>query len=163
MYQVDVAPRMSFEHLARRFGVSKARDILRRYEDRLRRDEHVSTKQEERAAAIRHRRGPMVLKDDDIVPDFQISALGFKKLWRETWAKGGKGGENLQDDDYMRAFLKKNPACAMPRYVTGKIRSGWTAQLEHASRLGKMERALPIFRASEIIADAAKQQPLIQV
>lgn len=163
MWNPDTAPRMGLEHLAKRFGLSRARDILERYRDRLRRDEYVSTKQEEKAAAIRHKRGPIVVKDDDIVPDFQVSALGFKKLWRETWGKGGKGGENLLDDDYMRAWLKKNPQCAMPRHVTGQIRSGWTQRLEAAAALGKRERLMTMARASQIIADAAGQQPAILV
>lgn len=165
MWNPDTAPTLSFERLAQRFGLVKARAIWDKYRQKLARDEHVATQQERAWAAERHRRGPNVVRNDfDFYPTFHISPLTYKKLHRETLSlRSHKGGERLDDEDYMKAFLKRNPECAPQRIVTGDIRSGWTAQLEAAALQGKRERFMPVMRASAILDAAAKQQPTILV
>jgi hypothetical protein len=162
MWNPDKAPQLSFEKLARRFGLAKARAIWDKYRQKLAQDEHEATQQERAWAAERHRKGPNVVRNDfDFYPTIHISPLTFKKLHRETLGlQGHKGGERLDDEDYMKAFLKRNPECAPQRIV---IRSGWTAAIEKAAMQGKRDRFMPVMRASAILDAAAKQQPTILV
>lgn len=165
MWNPDKAPTLSFEKLARRFGLPKARAIWAMYRQKLAKDEHVATQQETAWAAERHKKGPNVVRNDfDFYPTFHVSPLTFKKLHRETLGlRGCKGGERLDDEDYMKAFLKRNPECAPQKIVTGDIRSGWTAALEQAAQAGKRDRFMPVARASAILAEAAKQKPSILI
>jgi len=163
MWNPDKAPTLSFERLARKVGLVKARAIWDAYREKLKREEHEATQQERAWAEQRHRQGPAVVRNDfDFYPMFHVSPLTYKKLHRESLAQRGcRGGEVLDDAEYMKAFLKRNPECAPQRIVTGDIRSGWTAALEQAAKDGKRERFMPVARASAILQAAAQQQPVI--
>lgn len=165
MWNPDKAPTLSFERLARKVGLVKARAIWDAYKRKLEREEHEATQQERAWAEERHRKGPAVVRNDfDFYPMFHVSPLTYKKLHRESLSQRGcTGGEVLGDAEYMRAFLKRNPECAPQRIVTGDIRSGWTAALEKAAKDGKRERFMPVARASAILAAAAQQQPSIVI
>lgn len=144
MWNPDQAPKLSFENLARRFGLAKARRLWAIHELRIKRAEAAAAAQEQAWAAERQRRGPLVVKNDfDFYPTFHISPYTYKALHRSTLPeKGCTGGEALKDKSYMRDFLKRHPECAPPKIVSKEITSGWTAALDAAAQQGKMERAL---------------------
>lgn len=162
MWNPDQAPRLGFENLARKYGLNKARAMWAAYQRKLAHDEHQAEQQEKAWAAERHRKGPLVVRNDfDFYPTFHISPLTYKKLHRATLPERGcKGGEALDDSSYMRDFLKRNPECAPQKITTGDIRSGWTAAIERAAIMGRMDRAMTQMRVNHILTEAAKQAPL---
>jgi hypothetical protein len=166
MWNPDIAPRMGFEQLARRFGLAKARRMWEAHGERIKAAAAQAAKQEEAWAAERHRKGPIVLKDDWIRPQFHIAPYTFKAMHASTKPQRGcVGGEALEDDETIRDFLKRNPHCAPQKVITGDIRSGWTARLERAAVFGRCERALTQMQANHRLQAAAaegrQQQPLI--
>lgn len=163
MWNPDRAPQLSFEKLARRIGTIKARAIFAGHAERLRRANHMASKQEEAAAAERHRRGPLVVRNDfDFMPFFYGAPVTYKQLFRSTLGERGcKGGEVFDDEGYMKAFFKKYPNCAPPKIVTGDIRSGWTPALERAAAEGRLNRARQFAETSLRLQRAAAEKPLI--
>lgn len=163
MWNPDRAPQLSFEKLARRAGLVKARAIWEGHRRRYQAAHAAAAKQEEAAAAERHRRGPAVARNDfDMVPRFHISPLTYKELHRSTLPQSGcKGGEVFDDDEYMRDFIKRHPECAPQKVVTGDIRSGWTGALERAAKEGRMHRAMKFAEVSLRLQRAASEQPAL--
>jgi len=149
---------MGFARLARKYGLARARVIWQQYQEKLLRDHKRASAQEMRAAALRHKSGPAILLNDDIRPMGHFSPLTYKELHRSTLGQRGcTGGEVFDDDEYMRDFLKRHPECAPRKYVTGDIRSGYTAALGRAALWGKMERAMQHMQASQRIQSAAEE------
>lgn len=167
MWNPDRAPQLSFEKLAKRVGLIKARAIFARHAERLRIANHQAAQQEQRAAAARQRRGPNVVRNDfDFFPEYHITPLTFKQLHRSTLGQRGcKGGEVFEDEGYMRDFLKKHPECAPQKRVTGDIRSGWTRALELAAAAGRAARvqsfAETSLRLQRAAAEGRARNPLI--
>lgn len=149
---------MGFEQLAKRFGLAKARRLWEAYGQRLQAAQAKAAAQEKRWAEERRRKGPVVLKDDWIRPAYHISPLTFKQLHRSTLPERGcVGGEALQDESYMKDFLKRNPDCAPAKIVTGDIRSGWSAQIERAAVFGRCERAMNHLQINQRLQAAAAE------
>ena len=166
MWNPDIAPRMGFEQLARRFGLAKARRMWEGHAERIKAAEAKAAQQEEDWAAERHRKGPLVLKDDWIKPQFHIAPYTYKAMHASTKPQRGcVGGEALEDEESIRDFLKRNPHCAPQKIVTGDIRSGWSARLERAAVFGRCERAMHQMQANHLLQAAAAEgrqnQPLI--
>lgn len=163
MWNPDRAPQLSFEKLARRVGVIKARAMWEAHRKRYRAHHAQARQQEERAAAARHRRGPVVVRNDfDMAPFFHGAPITYKELYRSTLGQRGcKGGEVFEDDGYMKDFIKRNPNCAPPKIVTGDIRGGYTGALEHAAFYGRLERARQFAETSLRLQAAAAEQPMI--
>lgn len=143
MWNPDQAPQLSFENLAKRFGLEKARRLWRLHELRIRRAAAQAAEQERRWAAQRQQAGRIIVKNDlDMYPKYHLSPYTYKALHRSTLPERGcTGGEALRDESYMKDFLKRNPECAPQKVVSKEITSGWTSQLEAAAKQGKMERA----------------------
>ena len=162
MWNPDQAPKLGFEKLAKRFGVHKARRMWEAHGERIRLAAAKAAAQEKAWAEERARKGPIVLKDDWIRPAYHISPYTFKALHRSTLPERGcHGGEALDDESYMRDFLKRNPDCAPQKVITGDIRSGWSKQLEKAAVFGRLEKAmtqLQVNKRLEAAAQQAKQQ-----
>ena len=166
MWNPDIAPRMGFEKLARRFGLAKARRMWAAHGERMKDAAAKADRQEAAWAAERHRKGPIVLKDDWIKPQFHISPYTYKAMHASTKPQRGcVGGEALEDEESIRDFLKRNPHCAPQKIVTGDIRSGWSARLERAAVFGRCERAMHQMQANHLLQAAAAEgrqnQPLI--
>lgn len=165
MWNPDQAPRLGFEHLAKRFGVHKARRIWAAYQKKLELDNHKACQQEKKWAEERRRKGPLVVRNDfDFYPLFHIAPITMKQIWRETLPQRDcTGGEALFNQDYMRDFVKRNPDCAAQKITTGDIRSSWTKALERAAYEGRKDRLLREMRVSSILKEAAGHKPLITV
>jgi hypothetical protein len=159
MWNPDKAPVLGFDKLARRVGLAKARAIFAAYREKLRIDNARADQQEKRAAEMRRKRGPVVVRNDfDFRPAYHLAPLSFKQLHRSTLGmRGCKGGEVLDDEEYMRDFLKRNPNCAPEKIVTGDIRGGWTPALEQAAKEGRMHRALHQAQVSLRLQHAAQE------
>jgi len=159
MWNPDRAPVLGFDKLARRVGVIKARSIFAAYAEKLRLENVRVTQLEQKAAAIRHRRGPAVVRNDfDMRPAYHMAPLTYKQLHRSTLGQRGcKGGEVFDDDGAMRDFLKRHPECAPQKIVTGDIRSGWTAALEKAAKEGRMHQAMKMATVSLTLQKAAEE------
>jgi hypothetical protein len=159
MWNPDKAPVLGFEKLARRVGLAKARAIFDAYREKLRLDNAKAALQEKRAAELRRKRGPLVVRNDfDFAPAYHMAPITYKQLHRSTLGERGcKGGEVFDDPEMMRDFLKRNPDCAPEKIVTGKIQGGWTASLEHAAKEGRMHRALQLARTSLKLQQAAAE------
>ena len=140
---------MSFEKMAKQYGLARARRLWKLYELKIKMAEAQAAKMEQQWAAQRHRTGNrIIVKNDlDMYPTVKMAPYTYKALWRSTLnQRGCTGGEALFDEEYMRDFLKRNPECAAGQVVAKDIQSGWSrAQeanpLERAAKLGKMERA----------------------
>lgn len=165
MWNPDRAPVLGFEKLARRVGLHKARAIFDAYREKLRLDNVRAAQQEKRAAELRRKRGPLVVRNDfDMRPVYHIAPLTFKQLHRSTLGERGcRGGEIFDDESMLKDFLKRNPDCAPEKVITGDIRSGWTPSLEQAAKEGRMHRALQHAQVSLRLQQAAKegQQALV--
>jgi len=150
---------LSFEKLARRVGLHKARRIFDAYREKLRLDNARAEQQEKRAAEMRRQRGPIVVRNDfDFMPAFYMAPITYKQLHRSTLGmRGCKGGEVFDDTSAMRDFLKRNPDCAPQKVITGDIRSGWTVSLEQAAKEGRMHRALQFAKTSLQLQKAAEE------
>lgn len=159
MWNPDKAPVLSFEKLARRVGLHKARRIFDAYREKLRLDNARAEQQEKRAAEMRRQRGPIVVRNDfDFMPAFYMAPITYKQLHRSTLGmRGCKGGEVFDDTSAMRDFLKRNPDCAPQKVITGDIRSGWTVSLEQAAKEGRMHRALQFAKTSLQLQKAAEE------
>lgn len=163
MWNPDREPKLSFEKLAKRVGVIKARAMWEAHRQRYLAHHAQARKQEERAAAARHRRGAVVVRNDfDMVPFFYGAPITYKELYRSTLGQRGcKGGEVFEDDGYMKDFIKLNPNCAPPKIVTGDIRSGWTPALERAAAEGRINRVRQFAETSLRLQAAAAEKPLL--
>ena len=165
MWNPDKAPALGFDKLARRVGLHKARAIFDAYREKLRIDNARAAKQEKRAAELRRKRGPVVVRNDfDFAPAYHMAPLTYKQLHRSTLGERGcRGGEMFDDPEMMRDFLKRNPDCAPEKIVTGKIQGGWTSSLEQAAKEGRMHRAMQMAQTSLRLQQAAKegQQALV--
>jgi hypothetical protein len=64
MWNPDKAPVLGFEKLARKVGLVKARAIFDAYREKLRIDNAKAALQEKRAAELRRKRGPVVVRND---------------------------------------------------------------------------------------------------
>lgn len=159
MWNPDKAPVLGFEKLARRVGMHKARAIFAAYKAKLEADNHRAAMQEKRAAELRRKRGPLVVRNDfDFMPAYHMAPLTFKQLHRSTLGERGcKGGEVFDDPEIMRDFLKRNPDCAPEKIVTGKIQGGWTDALERAAKEGRMHRAMQHAHVSVKLQRAAQE------
>ena len=158
MWNPDKAPSLGFDKLARRVGLVKARAIFDAYREKLRLDNAKAAIQEKRAAELRRKRGPLVVRNDfDFAPAYHMAPLTYKQLHRSTLGERGcRGGEVFDDAEMMRDFLKRNPDCAPQKIVTGDIRSGWTPALEQAAKEGRMHRALQLAKTSLKLQQAAQ-------
>lgn len=165
MWNPDKAPALGFDKLARRVGLHKARRIFDAYREKLRIDHAKVALQEKRAAELRRKRGPLVVRNDfDFAPAYYMAPLTYKELHRSTLGERGcRGGEVFDDPEMMRDFLKRNPDCAPGKIVTGKIQGGWTSSLEQAAKEGRMHRAMQMAQTSLRLQQAAKegQQALV--
>ena len=159
MWNPDKAPALGFDKLARRVGLAKARAIFAAYKAKLEADNHAATLQEKRAAELRARRGPVVVRNDfDFAPAYHMAPLTYKQLHRSTLGQRGcKGGEIFDDAEMMRDFLKRNPDCAPQKVVTGKIQGGWSSALEQAAKEGRMHRAMEMAKTSLKLKQAAQE------
>jgi len=159
MWNPDKAPVLGFEKLARRVGLHKARRIFDAYREKLRLDNARAEQQEKRAAEMRRRSGPVVVRNDfDFMPAYHMAPITYKQLHRSTLGmRGCKGGEVFNDESAMRDFLKRNPDCAPEKIVTGDIRGGWTPALEQAAKEGRMHRALQHAQVSLRLQHAAQE------
>lgn len=159
MWNPDRAPKLGFEKLAKRIGLHKARRQFEAYAEKLRIDNARVTQLEKRAAEIRARRGPAVVRNDfDMRPAYHIAPLTYKQLYRSTLGQRGcKGGEVFDDEEAMRDFLKRHPECAPQKIITGDIRSGWTPALEQAAKEGRMHQAMQFAKVSLTLQKAAEE------
>jgi len=159
MWNPDKAPALGFDKLARRVGLAKARAIFDAYRQKLRLDNAKAALQEKRAAELRRKRGPLVVRNDfDFAPAYHMAPLTYKQLHRSTLGERGcRGGEVFDDESLMRDFLKRNPDCAPEKIVTGKIQGGWTASLEQAAKEGRMHRAMQMAKTSLKLQQAAAE------
>lgn len=159
MWNPAKAPALGFDKLARRVGLAKARAIFDAYREKLRLDNARAAMQEKRAAELRRKRGPIVVRNDfDFAPAYHMAPLTYKQLHRSTLGERGcRGGEVFDDPEMMRDFLKRNPDCAPEKIVTGKIQGGWTASLEQAAKEGRMHRALQMAQTSLKLQQAAQE------
>ena len=158
---------MSFERLAKRVGLARARRIWDSHKRRLELAAAKAAADEKKWAEERRRKGPIVLKDDWIKPAYHVAPFTLKALHRSTLGERGcEGGEALHDSSYMRDFLKRNPDCAPQKVITGEIRSGWSARLERAAVFGRCERAMKHMeinhRLQAAAAEGAQQHSGIQ-
>lgn len=159
MWNPDKAPVLGFEKLAKRVGLHKARAIFAAYQRKLEIDNHHAAQQEKRAAELRRKRGPVVVRNDfDMAPAYHIAPLTYKQLYRSTLGERGcKGGKVFDDETMLKDFLKRNPDCAPQKVITGDIRSGWTAALEQAAKEGRMHRAMQFAKVSVQLQKAAEE------
>lgn len=162
MWNPNVAPVFSFEAYAKRHGLAKARERWAMIAERHKAEQKRADMHEQLLARAHEKRGPYVVNEDMGQVAWQMSPYSYVELHRSSLhERGAKGGELLADDDYMRYFLKMNPACRR-KSVSGQIRSGWTPSvfdraLEAASHEGKLAKRVPILSAMERIAAAADE------
>jgi hypothetical protein len=159
MWNPDKAPVLGFDKLARRVGLAKARAIFAAYREKLRIDNAIATEQEKAAAAQRHKRGPIVVRNDfEFYPLFHAAPITVKQITRSECEKGQfVGDRNLWDDSERKKLFKKYPELAPQKIVTGDIRGGWTPALEQAAKEGRMHRALQMAKASLKLQQAAQE------
>ena len=142
MWQPDVQPEFSFERRARKYGVQAARDhwALLNLERNKRLMEADAI--EQAMAKDRERKGGTYVVNDELgFKRAQMHAYSYFELVRSSLnEKGARGGEFLDDEEYMKWFVKKNPACDPGKPTTGKISSGWNPQIDAAFRAGLQER-----------------------
>lgn len=140
MWQTDIEPTHSFAALARQVGVQKARLQWRFYEEQHRKGQieaHVIEQCMAREAAKKDYRWNEII---DAEPVARFHARTYTELYRASLPqKGCTGGEYLNDEDFMKFFLKRNEQCAL-KAKSPHIRDGWTPSLEHAAFEGRRER-----------------------
>lgn len=155
---------MGLEKLCKRYGLHKGRRMWEAHRRRMEIQRHLAAEQEKEAAAARYRQGPLVVKNDfDFMPTIHMSRFTYKEQFRSTLPqKGCTGGEALEDEEYKRDLIKRFPELGPQRKVTtGDIRSGWSAAIERAAVMGRMDRAMTHMRVNHILETAAKSAPPI--
>jgi len=159
MWNPDKAPALGFDKLARRVGLHKARRIFDAYREKLRIDNAKATLQEKRAAELRARRGPVVVRNDfEFMPLFHAAPLSYKQIHRSEIENGQfVGDRNLFDPRELKRILAKYPEMAPQKVVTGKIQGGWSSALEQAAKEGRMHRAMEMAKTSLKLKHAAQE------
>lgn len=85
-------------------------------------------------------------------PVWRMSKKSYRDIYRSSLnEKGATGGEFLEDENYMRWWLKRNPQCRIMA-GSGKIVSGWTPQSEAAHRLARASEEARMASAGRLIA-----------
>lgn len=156
MWSDQHAPTLSLGELSDRLG-RPFREVKAAVEARWKRMQAAAEKQELKAAAARHRRGPAKVNEEigEARPLHMMSRLRFIELYRATLIeKGCQGGELLNDEDFTRFLLKKLPHLRF-EMAKAQNRIGWTQpdgtlnvaalpedtpSLVMAAHHGKMER-----------------------
>jgi hypothetical protein len=161
MWTPDIAPVFSFERHARKHGLQRARERWRQLEEKNRAAEHRAHLHELEMARQAEKSGPHIINENlGGTIQYQISAHTYWQLHRSSLhERGAVGGELLNDEDYMRFFLKRNPECAR-KSISGKIQRGWTPHdfaLEKAAAEGKVAKRVPIMSAMARIEAAAQE------
>lgn len=132
MYQTDIAPTFGFEEAARVLGVARARRLWDWYalEDKRRDAEAVAL--EECLARDASKRNYIVNEELGGQAEWRMSNKSYVDLYRASLnEKGCRGGEFLEDDGFMKWWLKRNPQCRVMS-GSGKVMSGWTRARESA-------------------------------
>lgn len=140
MWDPNAEPVASFEEAAKVLGLHRARRLWAYYDVQWK-------KKEQEADAIELALAQRAAKKDYVwndeiggAPVARYAPHTYLKLWRASLPqKGCTGGEYLEDEDYMRYFLKHNPQCAV-KARSPHIRGAWTPALERAAWQGKRER-----------------------
>ena len=147
------------EKLSKIYGLPKARRIIAAYQEKLRIDNEIVTRQEKRAAELRRARGPVVVRNDfEFMPIFHAARLTYKQVHRSEFENGQfVGDRNLFDDSERKRILTKYPELAPGKIVTGDIRSSWTPALEQAAKEGRMHRAMQMAQTSLRLQQAAQE------
>lgn len=160
MWNPDQAPLSSFADYASSHGRQAAQD----HWDKLYEGHAAAMRQADQDEALMARqaeKNPTRYAADGSHLTWEMAPASFVSLWRASLHQpGAKGGELLEDADFMRFFLQRNPACAR-KAITGNITSGWTRRLEAAAEAGQNDRIATHARVSHILQTAASQAPLI--
>ena len=156
MWQTDLEPTHSFADLARKVGLQRARLQWAFYGDQHRKGQieaHVIEQCMAREAAKKDYRWNEII---DAEPVARFHAKTYTDLYRASLPqKGCVGGEYLNDEDFMKFFLKRNEQCAI-KAKSPHIKDGWTPALERAAFEGKQQREARLAaQANLIAADAA--------
>jgi hypothetical protein len=151
MWQTDTEPTHSFAKLARQVGVKKARMQWEFYAEQHRKGQieaHVIEQLQAREAAKRDYRWNDIIEGEPVA---RFHARTYMDLYRASLPQRGcKGGEYLNDEDFMKFFLKRNEQCAI-KAKSPHIRDGWTPALEHAAFEGRKEREARLAAQAGII------------
>lgn len=142
MWDLNIQPTLSLPDMAKRLGISVAQLKEHLIEQDRARD--AKAKQLElRAAAMRHRQGPRRVNEalGDARPEMALSRWNWLQLHRATLhERGAKGGEILNDDDFVRWALKRNEHWRI-RVACAQNKTGWLPTVERAKQWGERERA----------------------
>jgi hypothetical protein len=153
MYQTEFAPTFSLEQAARVMGLAQARRLWDYYAlmDKKRDAEAVIA--EEIMAREAAKKKYIVNEELGGEVAFRMAPKTYLDLWRSSLPeKGCSGGELLEDENYMRWFLKRNPQCRIAS-GSGKIVSGWTPEVEAGRRLAEAARRAEVERAGKLIVE----------
>lgn len=155
MWQTDLEPTHSFADLARKVGLQRARLQWAFYGDQHRKGQieaHVIEQCMAREAAKKDYRWNEIL---DAEPVARFHAKTYTDLYRASLPqKGCVGGEYLNDEDFMKFFLKRNEQCAI-KAKSPHIKDGWTPALERAAFEGKAQREARLAAQANLITEAA--------
>lgn len=152
MYQPDIAPAFGFEQAAQTLGLARARRLWDWYalQDKKRDAEAVAL--EDCMARDAAKRDYIVNEELGGQIEWRMSPKSYVDIYRASLPeKGCTGGELLEDEHYMKWWLKRNPQCRIMS-GSGKIQSGWTPQTEAAHRLAEARRRGDAERARQLIA-----------
>lgn len=140
MWDSNVQPTASFEDAARVLGVNRARRLWAYYDVAWKRKEQEADAIEAALAKQAERKNYVWNETIGGEPVARMAPHTYLKLWRASLPqKGCTGGEYLEDEDYMRYFLKKNEACRV-KVRSPKIQGGWSPALELAKFEGQQAR-----------------------
>lgn len=143
MYDPNIEPVFSFEAAAQVLGLHRARRLWSYYDLQWKKKQHEANAIEETLAAAANRKKYVWNDDLGGMPTCRMAPHTYVELHRASLSQQGcKGGEYLEDEDYMKFFLKHNEACRI-KAVSPHIRTGWTPELERmqqAKEEGQAER-----------------------
>jgi hypothetical protein len=160
MWSPDQAPASSFADYAHHRGRQAAEDHWNKLYEQYDAAMHQA-ELDEAEMARQAELNPLRYAADGSCLKWEMASASFVKLYRASLnQRGAVGGELLDDDDFMRFFLKRNPACAR-KAVTGNIMQGWTNRLEAAAAAGQEDRARTQARVATILENAKSQAPLL--
>lgn len=140
MWDPNTAPTASFEEAAKVLGLKRARSLWAYYDLQWKRKEQEADAIELALAQRAQAKDYVWNEEIGGAPVARYAPHTYLKLWRASLPqKGCSGGEYLEDEDYMKYFLKTNPQCAV-NARSPHIRGAWTPALERAAWQGKQER-----------------------
>lgn len=127
MWSDKQAPTLSIGELSNRLG-RPYREVKAAVEERWKRKQALAAKQELKAAAALHKKGPAKVNEGlgEMKPLHMMSRLRWLELYRATLIeKGCEGGELLNDEHFTQWMLKKLPHLRI-EMAKAQNRIGWT-------------------------------------